>query len=218
MGEALLAAGGGTEELLNILARAFVNASIIFRMSGQSEDALRASMRARALAEQATSNDPDDRTAAWTRLQVAVLASHLLHKKGQADEARQLCEHDIAFGNARVREHPRDVETRMWLASLEINLGDLEKNEGRPHQALKIILNAAESLGTLARENPLLIRVRSQWANSLFNLSNLQTDLGRYVEGEQSARAAIDVDEARPGGPVEPLFPAAFRSRLRVPR
>jgi len=46
---------------------------------------------------------------------VSTRATELLKTKGQADEARRLCEQGIAFGKDRVREHPRDVEIRMHL-------------------------------------------------------------------------------------------------------
>jgi hypothetical protein len=41
-----------------------------------------------------------------------------------------------------------------------------------------------------------LIRVRANWAAKLFNLSALQTDVGRFAEAEQSARTSIQVYEA----------------------
>src|SRR5207249_2533619 len=121
-------------------------------------------------------------------------ASELLHNKGRNDEARRMCEQSIAFGKARVLEHPRDVEMRMYLAGLEGQLSWSERVQGRWLAALKIRRSAAESLGALARENPLLIQVRSNLSLQLENLSGLQTDLGRYAEAEQTARAGIAVN------------------------
>src|SRR5262249_47593494 len=100
------------------------------------------------------------------------------------------------FGKARVREHPRDIEMRLHLAYLEFDLGNREKIKGHPSEALKIIRSAADTFGALARENPLLIRPRSNWGISLHQVSQLQTDLRRYAEAEQSARAEIDLFEA----------------------
>src|SRR5262249_34960443 len=144
--------------------------------------------------------------AARTRLYVTILATEAIQVKS-LDKARYLCEQGIAFGKARVREHPRDVEMRLYLATLEGNLGEFEKARGRPIEALKIKRGAADALGALARENPQLIRVRQSWATNLTNLSHLQTDLGRYADAEQSARESIDVFEALAGGiPSNPVF------------
>jgi serine/threonine-protein kinase len=196
LGEGLLTAGGGTEDLPEILARSYRDAGFVFRGIGRTDDALQAALRAYTLADRASRDHPGDSSAARTRLWVSAQAIHLLATKGQTAEARRLCEQSIAFGKASVHKHPRDVETRMHLAALEYNLGSIEQHLGRPLEAVRIVAGAAESLGALARENPLLIRVRSAWANALELLSSLQTDLGRYAEAEQSARRCIDVNEA----------------------
>jgi serine/threonine-protein kinase len=195
LGEELLAVGRRTEDLPNILARAYLAAAIVLRNSGRVHDALRAALRGHELAARATRDRPGDLSAARTRLYVSYIASDMLLRKS-LDEARRLCEQDIAFGKVRGHEHPRDVEMRLQLATLEGELGEIERVQGRPDEALKIHRSSADALGALARENPLLIRVRSNWANRLFNLSNMQTDLGRYAEAEQSARASIEVNEA----------------------
>ena len=122
--------------------------------------------------------------------------ANLLQLRGQPDEARRVCEQGIALGKARIGLHPRDIEIRMHLANLEFTLSFIEKASGRPLEALSLNRNVAETLGALARENPLLVRVRSAWGNTLNNLSQLQTDLGRSAEAEQSARATIEVFEA----------------------
>jgi tetratricopeptide (TPR) repeat protein len=120
----------------------------------------------------------------------------LLRIEGHSDEAQRLCEQGITFGKARVRDHPRDVELRIALANLEHYSTGFEKNRGRLVEALKIMRSAADSLGALARENPLLIRARENWAATLIDLSTLQSDLGQYAEAEQSARTLIDLIEA----------------------
>jgi tetratricopeptide (TPR) repeat protein len=84
---------------------------------------------------------------------------------------------------------------RLHLASLEYNLATIEKSKGRPLEALQIVRSAADTLGALARENPLLIRARQFRANVLIDLSQLQTDLGRYTGAEQSAQASIELSE-----------------------
>jgi serine/threonine-protein kinase len=196
LGGELLASGGGTKDLPNILARTYLAAANVLRHTGRVDDALGAALQAHQLAEQATRDRLGDLAAARTRLYVAGVASGILQVKGRADQARRLCEQDIAFGKARVREHPRDLEMRLYLATLEGVLGEIEKSQGHPVEALKIKRRAVDALGTLAREHPLLIRVRNNWAINLSNLSQLQTDLGRYAEAEQSARTTIAVYEA----------------------
>jgi serine/threonine-protein kinase len=195
LGEALLDARGGTEDLPEILARVYVGAAFILREAGRLDDALGAALRAQELAEQVTRDRPGDLTAARTRLYVTILATEALQVKS-LEKARRLCEEGIAFGTARVREHPRDVEMRLYLITLEGDLGEIEKAQGRPAGALKFKHSAAEALGALARENPQLIRVRLSWGTNLANLSHLQTDLGRYAEAERSARDSIEVLEA----------------------
>jgi serine/threonine-protein kinase len=196
LGDALLAAGGGTNELSEILARMYLGAEWAFRKTGRTDEALRAARRAHALAEQAARDRPGDPSAARTLLQVSIYAGGSLIWKGQLDEARHLFEQGIAFGKLRVREHPRDLEMRIGLAELESNLAGIEKYTGSPLEALKHLLSTTDSLGALARENPLLIRVRDSWAAGLYNLSQVQTDLRRYADAEQSARTMIDVSEA----------------------
>jgi serine/threonine-protein kinase len=191
-GESLLDAAGGTEDLDEILARTYDGAVLMIRETKGIDDALRASLRAQALADRAARERPGDLSAARTLLGVTVQASVVLRTKGRADEARRLCEQAIAFGRARVDEHPRDIEMRMNLARLESVLGDLERSQGRRIEALKSERSAAETLGALAREHPQLISIRTFWANSLFGLSIIQNDLGRYAEAERSARASID--------------------------
>src|SRR5262249_23543837 len=173
----------GTEELPETLARAYDSAAFIFRNTKRYDKALRAALRAHDLAERATRDGPGDLAAARTRLVVSAQAAYLLRIKGRADQGRHLCEQDIAFGKAQVREHPRDVEMRIHLARLEANLSLIDKHMGRPVEALRIMRSAAETTGALARENPLLIRARFNWAGFLAELSSLQTDLGQYVEG-----------------------------------
>ena len=63
-------------------------------------------------------------------------------------------------------------------------------------EALKITRSAADALGALAREHPLLVQVRIYWGYSLSDLSSILADLGRYAEAEQSARSSIEVSEA----------------------
>jgi tetratricopeptide (TPR) repeat protein len=206
LGEALLDAGGGTEDLPEILARVYVGAAFIFRQVGRLDDALRAALRAQELAERVTRDRPGDLAAARTRLYVTYLATEAQEVKS-LDKARRLCEEGIAFGKARVREHPRDVKMRLYLTTLESTLGQIEKARGHPIDALKIKRGAVEALGALARENPQLIRVRHTWATNLEHLSHLQTDLGRYADAERSARESIDVFEALAGGvPSNHLF------------
>jgi serine/threonine-protein kinase len=195
-GEDLLAAGGGTDDLPDILARIHDSAALAYRQTKRFHEALRASLRACALAERATRERPGDPSAARTRLWVSRQAAYLLRNKGQIDDARRLCEGDIAFGKAQVRDHPRDVELRMYLAGLEYTLGQIKRSDRRPLEALKIFRSQAETLSALARENPLLIRSRWLWANLLLDLSNLQADLGRYAEAEESARTSVDLSEA----------------------
>jgi serine/threonine-protein kinase len=196
LGEGLLDTGGGTGDLPEILARIYLNAALVLQNIGSADDALRVAIRGHALAEQATRVHPGDLTVARTLLWISVQTGLLLRVKGRSDEARRLCEQGIGFGKERVRAHPRDVELRMNLAFLEGLLGEINQFEGRRLEALSLLRGTAESLGALARENPLLFRVRSRWADSLFSLSNLQADLGRYTEAEHSGRASIDLFEA----------------------
>ena len=195
IGEELLAAGGGTEDLPEILARTYVNAAFVFRRMRRTDEALRAVLRAHALAERATRERPGDPAAARTLLRVSGWASELLRIKGHSDQARRLCERAIAFGEARVRAHPRDVEMRIHLADL-VHYSHIEKNRGRHAEALTILRSAADSLDALVRQNPLLVRARSGWAGLLIDLSTVQSDVGRYAEAERSARASIDTFEA----------------------
>jgi serine/threonine-protein kinase len=194
-GEELLAAQAHSEELAEILARTWMNAAFAFGQAGRVGDASVANRRARALAERATRESPDDARAARTLVWVSGLETELLQAVGQLDEAGHLAERIIAFGRNRVHEHPRDVEMRLHLAPLEFRLGAIEKEQGRSLEALKIIRNAAASVGALARENPLLLRARSHWGTMLNYISQLETDLRRYAEAEQSARASIDLFE-----------------------
>jgi serine/threonine-protein kinase len=196
LGEDLLAAEGGTADLPEILARAYESAAFIFRHMKRIDDALRASLRAHALAERATRARPSDPLSARTLLWVSRQAANLLQIRGRYDEARRLCEEGVSLGKARIHDHPRDVEMRICLVALESNLGFIQKNSGRALEALKIYRDAADTLSAVARENPLLIRVRSSWAEALNNLSQLQTDLGHHAQAEQSARTAIDLYEA----------------------
>jgi serine/threonine-protein kinase len=196
IGEQLLGSGGGTEDLPEILARAYDSAAFVFRNTKRNDEALLASLRAGELVEWATRNRPENLAAARTRLVVSAQAAYLLRINGRADEARRLCEQDIAFGKAQVREHPRDVEIRMHLARLEANLSLIEKSTGRPVEALRIMHSAADMTGALSRENPLLVRARFNWAGFLNELSSLQSDQGQYAEAEQSSRAAIELFEA----------------------
>jgi tetratricopeptide (TPR) repeat protein len=127
LGEELLASGGGTDELPTILARNYGVAAIILRNAGRIDDALGAGLRALELAERSTRDRPGDLSAARTRLYASNVATDMMHTKGRADEVRRVCEQEIAFGKGRLREHPRDVEIRLWLASLEGTLGEVER-------------------------------------------------------------------------------------------
>jgi serine/threonine-protein kinase len=196
LGEELLASRGGTDELPDILARTYAAAAITLRNTGRIDDAQEVGLRAHELAERATRDRPDDFSAARTRLWAAIQATDMLNAKGRLVEVRRICEQEIAFGKARLREHPRDVEMRLWLATLENVLGEIERVEGRPLEALTLHRGSADALGALARENPLITRVRAQWGISLWTLGNLQADLGRYAEAEQSARTSIEVFDA----------------------
>ena len=64
-------------------------------------------LRAHELAERATNDRPGDLSAACTLLHVSITREpSLLQTKGRHDEARALCEQDIAFGKARVARTP----------------------------------------------------------------------------------------------------------------
>jgi serine/threonine-protein kinase len=196
LGEELFASGGGTDDLPDILAQTYAAAAIILRNTGRITDALEAGLRALELAERATQNRPGDLSAARTRLHASAVATDMMHTKGRDDEVRRVCEQEIAFGKARLREHPRDVEMRFSLAALEVMLGEIEKEKGRRIEALTLLRSSADTLGALARDNPLIVRVRSQWGISLFFLSTLEADLGRYADAQQSAQTSIEVLEA----------------------
>ena len=196
LGEALLAARDGTEDLPKILAGVYVSAGIVLRDTDDRADgALRFVLRAHELAERATDNDHTDLTAVRTLLNVSIIECELLRDSRRVDEIRRLCEQSIAFGKARVAEHPRDVEIRMCLAYLEGNLGDLEKNDGQPREALELFRSSVDRLESLARENHVLIQVRYNWAQSLNEISQLQTDLRQYSDAEHSALKSINLCE-----------------------
>ncbi len=196
LGEAHLSAGGGTGELYDILARTYDNAGFVLRGMGRTDDALHAALRSHALAEKQVQVRPDDPIAACTLVRVTRQAGSLLELRGQPDEARRLCQQSIAFGKVQVRDHPGDVEMRMHLANLEFLLGFVEKNSGHRSEALHLVRSAADTLGALARENHVLIRVRSSLGNTLNNLSQLQTDDGQYDEARKSALAVINIFES----------------------
>jgi serine/threonine-protein kinase len=195
-GEALLSSGRGTEDLPEILARTNRDAAIVLHSMGRLDDAVGAALRAHELIEQATSDHPGDLQAARTRLYVSIIAAEMLQARSQRDNARRLVGQDIAFGNAILREYPRDVELRRDLATLEGVLSWIERVQGHPLEALRIRRGAADALDTLARENPLLIQVRSNLSLQLENLSVLQTDLGQHGAAKQSALATVQVNEA----------------------
>jgi serine/threonine-protein kinase len=196
LGESVLARGQDMENLPNVLARAYAAAAIILRNTGRIDDALRAALRAHELADRAARERPGDPSLARTRLYATIQAVDMSSTARPTDEARSLCERGIAFGKASVRDHPRDIEMRLWLACLEGQLAEIEMYQGRPLGALPFQKSSTDTLAVLARENPLIIRVRSQWGISLWALSSLQTNLRQYADAEQSARTAIQVNEA----------------------
>jgi eukaryotic-like serine/threonine-protein kinase len=196
LGEALLAADAGLENLPNILARTHLFAALALKATGRFDEALGAATRAHQLAERATREVPGELSATRTRLYVTAITADLLMGKGRHAEGRRVCEQDIAFGKARLREHPRDVEIQINLANLEGALGEIEKSLGHPIEALSYKTSSTETLGALARANPLLVRVRAIWGVGLLNLSQLNADLGRYVDAERSAHSSIEVLEA----------------------
>jgi tetratricopeptide (TPR) repeat protein len=196
IGEELLASGGGTEDLPEILARAYDNAAFVFRSTHRLDAAVTVSLAAHELAERATRDRPDNLSVARTRLVVSAQTAYVLRLKGLSDDARRVCEEAIAFGKVQVREHRRDVQMRMHLSRLEANLSLIEKHVGRRVEALRIMRSAADMAGALARENPALVRARFNWAGFLGELSSLQTDVGQYVEATQTARASIELFEA----------------------
>jgi serine/threonine-protein kinase len=211
IGEDLLVSGGGTEDLPEILARAYDSAAFVLRHTNRTDEALRAVLRAHELAERAARDRPGDPSTAYTLLVVSSQAAYLLRFTGGVEDARRLCEQDIAFGKAQVREHPRDVEMRMHLARLELNFAVVENLRGRQIEALTIHRRVADALGVLARENAMLIRARTNWAMALVPLSQLQTDLGQCSEAQQSARAAIELFEA-----LAREVPSGVRYRLNA--
>jgi serine/threonine-protein kinase len=195
LGEALLASGQGTQDLPEILACTNRDAAIVLHSMGRLDGAVRAALRAHELAERATRDRPGDLPAARTRLYAAIIASELLLSQNGNEEARGLSEQEFAFGKTVVLQFPRDVELRRDLATLQGQLSWIQRVRGRLLEALQVRRGAAETLGALARENPLLVQVRSDLSLQLDNLSVLQTDLGQYGEAKQSARAAIEVNE-----------------------
>jgi serine/threonine-protein kinase len=195
LGEALLLSRAGTKELPEVLARAYCTASVVLGETGGQRDALQAVLRAHELAERAIHEDSRDLSVVRTLLKVSIIASELLRDVGRINDARLVCEHAIAVGETLLHDHPRDIEGRIYLAQLEANLGTFEKGQGRPLQALGIIRSCADRLEQLAHEHLLLVEVRLGWAIQLNEISQLQTDLRKYDEAEQSAQAAIDLFE-----------------------
>ena len=207
LGDRLLADGGGTGILPEILARAYLSGSFALRYLGRTDEALRASLRAHALAVRAAADRPDDREAARTLLWVARITTEQLVFKGRLDEALSLCERGIAFGRARAAVNLRDIELRLYLAGLESKLGEIEKSRGRSPEALRIYRAATETLGALAREHPLLVRPRVNWATALTDLSQLQTDLGAVCRGGTiRPNVGRPGRDTCPGGPDELLL------------
>jgi tetratricopeptide (TPR) repeat protein len=196
LGEELLASSEASGDLTEILARIHLNAALIFKLAGATDDALKVVLRSHALAEQDTRARPNDVSAARSLLEIAVQAGQLLRRTGHPVEAHRLCEEQIAFGNERLRDHPRDVELRMNLAYLAGLLAELERDEGRQLEALRLMTSTTVSLDALARENPQLFRVRAYLANALFSRSSIESDLDRLAEADKHARASIELFEA----------------------
>jgi serine/threonine-protein kinase len=196
LGEELLASGRGTEDLPVFLARTYVARGLALRNNGRIDEALPIALRAHELCENATHNSSDDLSAARTRLNAAAAAIELLNSKGRIAEARSICEQGLAFGESRSRDHPRDVELCARLATVEQQLADIEMKNGNSARALALIRNCAGTLAALARQNPQSVRVRSQWGISLWIKSGMESDLGQYVDAEQSARLSIEANEA----------------------
>ncbi len=218
LGEALLAAGDSTEDLPEILARVYLNATLALRDTGRDDEALWASLRAQGLAEKATDDHPSDFQAALTRLLASINASNRLLAFGRVDEARRLCEQGIAFGEARVAEHPRDVEMRLHLVTLQSTLGKIEKNKGRLLEALEHYRTATDTLGDLARGNPLLIRAVELGQSA--RGPQPVTDRPRPVRRGGAIRPGRDRRGrgTRPGCSLECLFPGLGGYGIHVPR
>jgi serine/threonine-protein kinase len=196
LGEELLASDRGTVDLPVFLARTYVARGLALRNDGRIDEALLIALRAHELSENATRNSPDDPSPARTRLYAAAVAIELLNTKGRIMEARSICEQDLAFGESRSRDHPRDVELCARLATVEQQLADIEMKNGNSARALALIRNCAGTLAALARQNPQSVRVRSQWGISLWIKSGMESDLGQYTDAEQSARMSIEANEA----------------------
>jgi hypothetical protein len=111
-------------------------------------------------------------------------------------DARQVCEQEIAFGEASIRVHPRDVELGTRVARMEQLLSEIEAVGRNLVRALALARHCAETLGALARENPQLVRVRSQWGISLWLQSSIEADLGQLAEAEGSARTSVEANDA----------------------
>jgi serine/threonine-protein kinase len=196
LGEALLASGGGTQELPVFLARTYIARGLVLRNDGRIDEALAIGLRAHDLCEQATRAATDDIAAARARLYAAAIVIELLCHKGRMGDARRLCEQERAFGEAGIRVHPRDVELRTRVALSEQQLAEIEQFDRDLVRALALARHCAQTLGALARENPQLVRVRSQWGVSLWLQSTIEVDLGQLTDAERSARAAIEANDA----------------------
>ena len=169
--ETMLAARGGTEELMAIMARTFTTAGELFRFTKRVEDAVRISRQAYELAEQAVGGHPGDLAAARTYLEASWQTAELLWVTGRLDEARQLCINSIPFGESLLREHPRDFEMRRLLAALNLDLSAFEHLRGRLFECLKLNRKAADIAGALRAEYPMSIRARWMWGATLADLS-----------------------------------------------
>jgi tetratricopeptide (TPR) repeat protein len=213
--EAEVAARGDTDELTDIMARACATASWVFGGSRRLEDAVRVSRQARELAELAVRNHPGDLAAARTYLDASGKYSEALWHTGRFDLARGLCVSSIPLGESLLRQHPRDIELRLGLYVLNLDLAEFERILGRHSERLERARKAAEIASALVREYPTSMRARKANASALGDFSYALSDAALHAEAERAARTAIELCEG-----LSREFPsnANFRERVALNR
>jgi hypothetical protein len=120
-----------------------------------------------------------------------------LNHAGRNDEALQCGRRGIEWGEAIVRAHPRDIDLRVGLSDLVLNMTDLYMPGGhRSTDALAYAQKGVTLIEDVSRENPLLFRPRQVLVSALNLVSMTQCDLGQLVEARRSAERAAEYAEA----------------------
>ena len=167
---------------------------------GNPRAALEAYQKAGEHLETLPPDDQKDPRLRLDRPQLAARQVAVLAKLGQSEEARQIREDALTRLRANVEEHPEDIRaTQEFIQFLRV-AADIERTDGEPEIARKLLIEARDRAEKWAREGPQNDALTDLQALIHFEIGENEVRLKKPPAARESYERCLNIRLEKAGG------------------